>query len=159
MKLTEREDTDFLDSAQEVAMAHLCSNCDRIFDHSGKYCSERCARNARKYRQQVLLAAAVGLLAIIFANYTAPIQGLHSERRPFLSASKLHQLAATDECSGCACKDKADGKFCIAEKVSRLRAGADSSRFRAQGWILCMVCQGTCKLREALNLKMPLNRT
>jgi hypothetical protein len=80
-------------------MAHICSNCDKIFDHSGKYCSEKCEREARRFWRQVSLASVVGLLAVAFINYTAPITDLFSEPCQLLSESGLHQLAIGDTCT------------------------------------------------------------
>jgi hypothetical protein len=60
-------------------MAHIWSNCDKIFDHSGRYCSEGCEREVRKFWRQVSLAYVMGLLAVMFAIYTAPSDGLFKD--------------------------------------------------------------------------------
>lgn len=97
-------------------MAHICSNCDKIFDHPGKYCSERCAREVRKFWRQVSLASVVGLLAVMFANYTAPGEGLFAGPCRLLSESGLHELAAGDTCATCIAKIKSMAKPALPEK-------------------------------------------
>jgi hypothetical protein len=98
-------------------MAYICLNCDQIFAHSGKYCSERCERQAHKHRRQILLASVVGLLAAMFANYTAPGEGWFSEPNQFLTASKLHELAAVDTCTNGIAKIKSMAKPALPEKL------------------------------------------
>jgi hypothetical protein len=96
-------------------MAHICSNCDKIFDHPGTYCSEKCARDVRKFWRQVALASVVGLLAVMFVNYTAPIASLFSKPCQFLSESGLHQIAAGDSCAICMAKIKSLAKPALPE--------------------------------------------
>jgi hypothetical protein len=98
-------------------MAHICSNCDKIFDHPGKYCSEKCAREVRKFWRQVSLASVVGVLAVMFASFTAPIADLFSEPCQFLSESGLHQLTVSDTCATGIAKIKSLAKPKLPEKV------------------------------------------
>ncbi|MGH7597514.1 MAG: hypothetical protein ACREOI_14260 [bacterium] len=97
-------------------MAHICSNCDKIFDHPGKYCSEKCARKVRKFWRQISLASVVGLMAVMFVNYTAPIAGLFSAPCQFLSESGLRQFAAGDSCAICIAKIKSLAKPALPEE-------------------------------------------
>lgn len=96
-------------------MAHICSNCDKIFDHPGKYCSEKCAREVRKFWRQVALASIVGLLAVVFINYTAPGANLFSEPCQLLTESGLHQVAAGGSCDICMAKIKSLAKPALPE--------------------------------------------
>ncbi len=97
-------------------MAHICSNCEKIFDHPGKYCSEKCACEVRKFWRQVALASIVGLLTVVFINYTAAIADLFSEPCQLLAESGLHQVAAGDSCIICMAKVKSLVKPALPEK-------------------------------------------
>jgi hypothetical protein len=97
-------------------MTHICSNCDKIFDYPGKYCSKRCAREVRKYWRQVLLASVVGLVAVMFTNYTASNDGLFSEPCPLLSESGLYELASDDSCLTGMARIKSLAKPAVPEK-------------------------------------------
>lgn len=97
-------------------MAHICSNCDKIFDHAGKYCSERCGREVRKFWRQFSLALVAGLLAVMFAYYSAPDKSLFAEPCQLLPESGLPQFAAGDSCVICMAKIKSLATPALPEK-------------------------------------------
>jgi hypothetical protein len=98
-------------------MAHICSNCDKIFDHPGKYCSEKCACEVRKFWRQFSSALVAGLLAAMFAFYSVPDKDLFAEPCQILPESGLHQLAAGDSCVICMAKIKSLAKPALPEKL------------------------------------------
>lgn len=97
-------------------MAHICSNCGKIFDHPGKYCSERCAREVRKFWRQFSLALVAGLLAAMFSYYSAPAKGVFAEPCQLLQESGLHQPAAGNSCVICMAKIESLAKPELPEK-------------------------------------------
>lgn len=110
-------------------MIHICSNCNRIFYHSGKYCSERCGREVRKYRWQIWLAGVVGLLVVMFANYAASGESLFSAPCRFLSASGLRELPGGDTCANGIAKVKSMAKPALPEEFSTWAPASIEGKF------------------------------
>lgn len=137
-------------NSKEIFMARICPNCHKVFEQSGKYCSERCSREVRRQRLQLLLRSVVGVLVLVFAIYTAPSSDLRPEPNHPISASELRQLAHDDSCPICTGKGKVDCKICINGKIFYMGTSAECNRCRGKGWIACPVCKGTGKLRDAL---------
>ncbi|MCI0696207.1 hypothetical protein L0337_29920 [candidate division KSB1 bacterium] len=131
-------------------MTRICPNCHKVFDHPGKYCSERCSREVRRQRLQLLLASVVGVLVLVFAIYTAPRSDLRPEPSHPLSAFEIQTLAKDDSCPICAGKGKVDCKICIDGKIFYMGTSAECNRCSGRGWIDCPVCKATGKLRDAL---------
>ncbi len=132
-------------------MAAICSNCHTVFEQPGKYCSERCAREVRKHRLQIVLVSVLGVLVIVFAIYTTlPRSDLRPEPRLPVAASEIQKLAQDDLCPLCNGKGKVDCKTCVDGKIFYLGTSAECSRCDGTGWIVCPVCGGTGKVQDAL---------
>jgi predicted nucleic acid-binding Zn ribbon protein len=135
---------------QEVPMAHVCPNCHKVFEQSGKYCSKRCSREVRRQRWRFFMASVVGVLVLVFAIYTAPRSDFRPEPRHPLSASEIQRLAKDDSCPICVGKSKVDCKICIDGKIFYMGTSAECNRCGGKGWIICLICKGTGKLLDAL---------
>jgi len=131
-------------------MARMCTNCHKVFDGSKRYCSERCAREVRRQRLQILLGCVLGALVLAFAIYTAPSSDLRPEPRWPMSAFELQQLAHDESCPICAAKTKVDCKVCIDGKIFYMGTSAACSRCSGNGWIICPACKGSGKFSDAI---------
>jgi len=131
-------------------MQNKCPHCDRAVDSGRAYCSDRCRRAIHGQRLRIALITMLGVAAPTLAILILPHGELKLEPKHFPSSAEIKALATGDACPICDGKSRLKCRICINGRIYYMGTSAACRHCAGQGWIVCVVCRGTGKLRESL---------
>lgn len=145
---------------RELQMQNKCPHCDRALDPGSTYCSDRCRRAIHGQRLRIALITMLSMAALALAMLILPHGELKLEPKHFPSPAEIKTLATGDACPVCDGKSRLKCRICINGKIYYMGTSAVCSHCAGQGWIVCVTCRGTGKLRESLTwTPLPRNIT